>query len=236
MNRLQRIGVVWTSLALIIVSLGLASRVAQAQAQTQPHVYLFHGIFAFLSLGMDDIAGKLQRRGIPATVHSFDDWQSVAEQAAAGYQAGTANPIILVGHSLGANSVMKIADYLDKANVPVALIVTFDSTDTYYAPKNVSRLLNFTRYFEMRRGPGFHGSLTNLDLRSDPEITHLNIDRSPKLQAWVINEVLAAVNSHGVAAPRANPKAAALNPAAPRPPGGAASRGSADNPAVLPSR
>jgi hypothetical protein len=193
MDSLRRITAVWLVAALVALSLGLDSRTAQAQPQ--PHVYLFHGIFAFLSLGMDDIAGKLQRRGIPATLHSFDEWQSVAEQAAAGYQAGTDNPIILIGHSLGANSVMKITHYLDKVNVPVALAVTFDSTDAYYAPENVSRLLNFTRYFEMRRGPGFHGSLTNVNLRSNPEITHLNIDRSPQLQAWVINEVLAAISS-----------------------------------------
>jgi hypothetical protein len=193
MKSLRHAAAIWLIAVLVTVTLGLGSRTAQAQPQ--PHVYLFHGIFAFLSLGMDDIAGKLQRRGINATLHSYDEWQTVAEQAAAGYQAGTDYPIILIGHSLGANSVMKIADYLNKAGVPVALAVTFDSTDTYYAPQNVARLLNFTRYFDMRRGPGFHGSLTNDNLRSDPQITHLNIDRTPQLQAWVINEVLAAVST-----------------------------------------
>jgi hypothetical protein len=202
MNSLRRAAVIGLVAALAAVSLGLHSRTAQAQPQAQPHVYLFHGIFAFLSLGMDEMAETLKRRGINATVHNFDEWESVAAQAAAAYQAGTDDPIILIGHSLGANSVMKITNYLNNVNVPVALAVTFDSTDTYYAPKNVSRLLNFTRYFEMRRGPGFHGSLTNVNLKSDPQITHLNIDRTPRLQAWTINEVLAATSSDGSPANR----------------------------------
>ena len=216
MNSLRRVAAIGLIAALAAMPLGLHARTAQAQArpQGQPHVYLFHGIFAFLSLGMDEIAEKLGRRGIHATLHGFDEWQSVAAQAAAAYQAGTVDPIILIGHSLGANSVMKIADYLNNVNVPVALAVTFDSTDTYYAPKNVSRLLNFTRYFEMRRGPGFRGSLTNINLKSDPQITHLNIDRTPRLQAWVINEVLAATSSDS----------------------GAANRGSGGNVAVAPAR
>ena len=45
----------------------------------------------------------------------------------------------------------------------------------------------------MARGPGFHGSLINVDLRSDPNIDHLNIDKSPRLHARVIGEVLAIV-------------------------------------------
>jgi hypothetical protein len=48
----------------------------------------------------------------------------------------------------------------------------------------------------MRRGPGFHGSLVNVDLSGDPKIDHLTIDKSPRLHARVISEVLSVVGSH----------------------------------------
>jgi len=191
MNSLRRHAVGLVAAMCVIVTLGSTARPAQARA----HVYLFHGIMSFLSLGMDDLAADLKLQGVDATVYSFTDWQMVAAQAAAAYRAGTGKPIVLVGHSLGANSAMHIADALEQEGVPVALVVLFDGTDTYSAPKNVSRLLNFTRYFLMRPGPGFTGTLSNVDLRSDPNITHLNIDRTPKLQARVVNEILAAIGA-----------------------------------------
>ncbi len=48
--------------------------------------------------------------------------------AAANYKAGREGPIILIGHSLGADAVMEMADYLGKRGVPVALVVPFDGT------------------------------------------------------------------------------------------------------------
>jgi hypothetical protein len=45
----------------------------------------------------------------------------------------------------------------------------------------------------MRRGPGFKGTLANVDVSSDPSIDHINIDKSPRLHARVVSEVLAVV-------------------------------------------
>src|SRR5437899_12708621 len=45
---------------------------------------------------------------------------------AAKYKAGKQGPVILIGHSLGANAVMLIGQELDKRGIPVALIVPFD--------------------------------------------------------------------------------------------------------------
>jgi hypothetical protein len=55
----------------------------------------------------------------------------------------------------------------------------------------------------MSRGPGFKGSLINVDLRGDPNIDHLNIDKSPRLHARVIAEVSAIVGSHRMEQPTA---------------------------------
>jgi hypothetical protein len=53
----------------------------------------------------------------------------------------------------------------------------------------------------MRAGPGFRGSLVNVDVSSDPNIDHLTIDKSPRLHARVISEVLAVVGGHHGAPP-----------------------------------
>ena len=58
----------------------------------------------------------------------------------------------------------------------------------------------------MRPGSGFHGSLANVDVSGDPSIDHINIDKSPRLHARAISEVLAVIKGHRAATPRvANP-------------------------------
>jgi len=98
---------------------------------------------------------------------------------------------------------MEMADYLGDKGVPVALVVPFDGTQSFPAPGNVARVINFTQrdYAYMRPGPGFRGSLSNVDLSSDPDLNHLNIDKSPELHARVIREVLAVVGGNRMAAP-----------------------------------
>ena len=88
------------------------------------------------------------------------------------------------------------------------MVVPFDGTQSFAASDNVARVLNLTQrdYAYMRRGPGFHGSLANVDVSSDPNIDHINIDKSPRLHARVVNEVLAITGGHRLAAP-SGPKA-----------------------------
>jgi hypothetical protein len=88
-----------------------------------------------------------------------------------------------------------MADYLGDKGVPVALVMPFDGTQSFPAPGNVARVVNFTQrdYAYMRPGPGFRGSLNNVDLSSNRHIDHLNIDKSPELHARVLTEVLAVI-------------------------------------------
>jgi hypothetical protein len=66
----------------------------------------------------------------------------------------------------------------------------------------------------MRPGPGFHGSLANVDVSGDPSIDHIHIDKSARLHARAISEVLAVVKVHRIAAPNGPIPAAANPPAA----------------------
>jgi hypothetical protein len=178
-------------------------------AQARAHVYLFRGLADVYSLGMNTLADELNARGVDATAHSHTDWKPIADKAAAAYKAHKEGPIILIGHSLGADAVMQMADYLGDKGVPVALLVPVDATQSFPAPGNVARVINFTQrdYAYMRAGPGFRGSLSNVDLSHDPGIDHLTIDKSPRMHAQVISEVLAIVGGRGTAAPP-SPKAA----------------------------
>jgi len=203
MKKVRLFAVIGVVAAVMMGGLGPSPSVAQPRA----HVYLLRGLMNIFSLGMDTLAEKLQHHGIYATVHNHTEWQALADRAAAAYRAGTEGPIILIGHSLGADAVMEMAAYLGARGVPVALVVPFDGTKSYATPGNVGRLVNLTQrdYAYMRRGPGFHGSLANVDVSSDPNIGHISIDKSPRLHARVVSEVLAVVGgSHHPAAPTAH--------------------------------
>jgi hypothetical protein len=204
-----------TAIGMLVVGL-LALGTNPGAAESRAHVYLLRGLMNIFSLGMDTLAEQLNRRGVYATVHGYGEWQALADRAAADFKAGKEGPIILIGHSLGADAVMEMAAYLGRKGIPVALVVPFDGTQSFAASENVARVLNLTQrdYAYMRRGPGFHGTLANIDVSSDPSIDHINIDKSPRLHARVVSEVLAVVGSHRVATPGAA-KPASANGSAP---------------------
>jgi hypothetical protein len=187
-----------TAIALVALVGLLACGPQPAWAGSRAHVYLFRGLADVFSTGMDVLTDELNKRGVYATSHSHTEWKALADQAAASYKAGKEGPIILIGHSLGADAVMEMADYLGDRSVPVALVMPFDGTQSFAAPGNVGRVINFTQrdYAYMRKGAGFRGTLVNVDVSSDPDIGHLNIDKSPRLHARAISEVLAVAAGH----------------------------------------
>lgn len=156
------------------------------------HVYLFRGLLNVFSLGMDDLAVQLRAAGIAAVVANHAQWRGVADEIIANYRAGQRGPIILVGHSLGADAVMSMAEYLGQMGVPVALVVPFDGTSPHAATANVARVLNLYKHESARisRGPGFRGELTNFYVR-DVNVDHFNIDKSAALHSLVIRKIRA---------------------------------------------
>jgi hypothetical protein len=185
--------------------------------QSNGHVYLLRGLLNIFSLGMDDLAAKIQAKGISASVHNHSEWQGLADEIAAKYKARAHGPIVLVGHSLGADAVMFMAEYLGKKGVPVALVVPFDGTGSFAASSNVSQVYNLTQrdYAYMRKGAGFRGTLNNVDV-SGQGYGHIDIDKSARLHALVLGRIQSVIR--GRAAPRtasdAEPRARAASPAA----------------------
>ena len=229
---MRRLGLLTAAFALAVgIAAAFGATPGAAQPQPRAHVYLLRGLFNVFSLGMDSLTEELKRRGVDATVHGYGEWQTLADRAAADYKAGKEAPIILIGHSLGADAVMELAAYLGRKGVPVALVVPFDGTKSLAASDNVGRVVNLTQrdYAYMRGGPGFHGTLANVDVSSDSSIDHINIDKSPRLHARVVAEVLAVVGNHK--APTKNGNAADAGTARPATlPEQGAPRQSAENP------
>jgi len=168
---------------------------AQGPAQGPAQVYLLRGFLNVFSLGMDDIARKLQANGITATVMNHADADFIASRIMTAYNAGDHGPIVLIGHSLGADAIVDVAATLARYNIPVALLILFDGTEGHQIPVNVASAINYTKHFMITPQFGSHNSISNVDLSGDPAIDHLSIDTAPALQTQTVNYVLQAATA-----------------------------------------
>jgi hypothetical protein len=177
--------------AIAVLLLGvLPLGAGAAPAAPAVHVYLVRGLFNIFSLGLDEIAAKLQQQGINATLHNHLVWASIADDAAAEYKSGRANTIILVGHSSGATRLPDIVARLDQQGVPVRLAIGLDSIYHTSLVGRVGRYINFyvasgsgTR---VEKSSNFRGALENVDVGGVPGVSHLSIDKNQLIQQRVI--------------------------------------------------
>jgi hypothetical protein len=165
------------------------------QAQGSAQVYLLRGFLNVFSLGMDDLAARLQSEGISATVTNHADADLVASRIVTTYNAGDHGSIVLIGHSLGADAIVEIADALARYNIPVALMVLFDGTEPHQVPANVVTAINYTKHFMIAPVAGSRGLVSNEDLSGNAQIDHLNIDTTPSLQSQTLNYILQATSA-----------------------------------------
>jgi Thioesterase domain len=159
----------------------------------QVQVDLFRGLADIFSRGMDTLTDKLNQQGYSARVYSTNGWHTAARRIADQYTRGHKPIIVLIGHSLGANATFDVANQLDRQNIPIELIVTFDATDPQPTPKNVLHLVNlFQRNGfgkQVTAGPGFQGELSNFDLTHETGLSHTTIEKSPRLHAFVMKKI-----------------------------------------------
>lgn len=183
--------------AALIVALIASSTGASFAQGARDHIFLLRGAFNIFSLGMDEMAEKLQRPGLAITVANYLSWQSLADQAAAEYKSGRTRTIILVGHSSGAIAVTEMAARLGQLGVPVRLAIGLDPTSAMTASGHIDRYIN---YFiagglgnAVRAGPHFSGVLQNVDVEKNTALNHFNIDKNRALQERVLREIRAAL-------------------------------------------
>ena len=206
---LQRCWYPLRAATLSFLMLAFSTGVSLAQAPSNPkprdHVYLLRGFANVFSLGMDQIATKLQHQGIDTTVDNYLSWPTLAKEAAAEYKSGRVRTIILVGHSSGATAVTEMAARLSQLGVPVKLAIGLDPTSRMTTTGHVDRYINY--YIAngfgdpVDKGQSFSGVLQNVDLEHMSNVSHFNIDKNYVLQGMVIRDILTAVSASPPRAP-----------------------------------
>ncbi len=155
-----------------------------------PHVVLLRGWFGVFSKGLDSIADQLKAQGIEAEVAGHLHWSAARDEILRERAAGQGGPLVLVGHSQGANNVIDIARSLEAYNITVDLLVTISPFLQNPIPANVVTALNYYQasgWGEPIVGDrGFHGKIINVDLPDDPTINHMSIDKSARVQAEIL--------------------------------------------------
>ena len=181
----------------------LAQRAPVAPAVVQEvrpaRVYLIRGLFDVFSLGMDRLGSHLRRDGHTARVYGAASADALTAEIIVRRQAAPEETVVIIGHSLGADAAIRIANRVQRAGAaPLALVVTFDPTSRQELRGGARRVVNLFQSnngwaVPVNRGAAFAGRLDNEDLRDMGGINHLNIEKSGALhrrvQAWVAGAV-----------------------------------------------
>ncbi len=171
---------------------------AAKRTKHQGDIYLLRGFAGVFSRGLDNIGTKLADRGVTAKVIPHSDWVSATNQIISNQKRYGRKPVVLIGHSLGANAIIRMATELKKKRIRVDYMATFAATNPTLVPSNVRKITNY--YFKtdgwgkpIKVARGFRGRLKNIDFSKSSTVGHFNIDKQPRLQAQVINNVLRIV-------------------------------------------
>jgi hypothetical protein len=178
------------AIAIALLCSALCSGWAHA---AEPRVVLLRGWFGVFSTGLDRLADKLRAKGINVEVTGHDHWADLVADIKRERSAGKSGPLVLVGHSQGANNAVSIAHHLKQHNIPVDLIVTLAPFLQQPIPANVVRAINYYQApgwgTPLVAEAGFRGKLSNNDLASDLTIFHITIDKSSKIHDEIAREI-----------------------------------------------
>lgn len=182
-------------------SLSQTMRRAPAVEVEHAQIYLIRGLFGVFSTGMDQMAAQLKAQGYHnVSLWSWTDVDVIAGDIIQGHQAGDDAHVVLIGHSLGSNAVVQIADRLAPQAIAVDLAVTFDITEGLRVPLNVERFINFYQNNGFGRPAlepaGFTGEFSNINLSNQTQLDHGNIDNAPQLQQFVYQQIYDITHTH----------------------------------------
>ena len=185
------------SLLLVLPVAATTSHAMTASNANGAHVYLMRGLLNVFSLGLDEIAAKLEAQGIPVTITNYLGWAGVADEAAADYRSGKVKMIILVGHSSGATILPDMVSRLDQLGVPVRLAIGLDSIFRTSLSGRVGRYVNY--YIgngngePVARTRQLQGTLENVNVQNVPGVGHITIEKNQIMQRRVIADIDAVV-------------------------------------------
>jgi hypothetical protein len=172
---------------------------AVAPPVAAPHMraYLFRGALGpIFSRGMDHLAERIEKAGIPADVNEFTICRLIAESAIGEYRRDPAL-IILIGHSMGGYCVLQFSQMLQAEGISVSLAVMIEPPQiSPPVPLNIERCINIFLSKDVLGGShikpaqGYQGHFASFDLQQHDEVLHVNIDKIDGVHDQVIAKIL----------------------------------------------
>jgi hypothetical protein len=187
-----------TAMFLDDMTTGSVTPVA-ASGRPKGEVYIFRGVGGrFATLDLDRLAEKIGQQGVSAKVYEFMQWRTPAEDVVTRRRAqGQTAPIILLGHSAGADAALSFAEKLKEERIPVTLVITLDPTRLPHdVPPNVDRFLNIyasMNFFgggNVRSGGEHRGHFASVDLKNYWEVPHVRMLRIGALDERLVNKIV----------------------------------------------
>lgn len=192
-----------------------AARLAPVQSTRESrfvregHVYCILGWLGIWSRGMDVIVQRVDAElGVQAMSLANQEWQKLTSFVRMEHEAGRwTGPLILVGHSIGADDQIRVAKRLSEWDIPVDLLILIDPTDPPAIPPNVRHCVNIFKsqplvdYAPIFRGIRVRAAdqsrtlIENIDLRrtmvgfDTQMINHFNIAKIKGVQDMVLTEI-----------------------------------------------
>jgi pimeloyl-ACP methyl ester carboxylesterase len=204
------------------------------------NAYLLRGFLGIWSTGIDNLGKRIEESGIRAHVYQEDQWRELCAAIVRKYKdVPDPEPLVLIGHSYGADDTLKIAKELQQHRINVDLIVTLDPVSPPSVPTNVRLCYNIYQSNLLDGLPFFRGvplepaspaarNLVNLNLRTkgrhllESDTDHFNIEKNPKIHREVVarlrdtcppRAVWASIRNRSLPPAQQRPTAVAATPA-----------------------
>lgn len=136
-------------------------------------VHTMRGGLGIFSIGMNQLSqASAERFDVPSSSIMWYHAGKVSQSIIQYHRThASRRPVVLIGHSLGANEQIKVARRLEKAGITVDLLVTVDAVSQTRVPANVKQALNVYQ-------PGYVPMFSGLKLKAvNPKVTSIhNVD------------------------------------------------------------
>lgn len=169
-------------------------------------VYTMRGLGGIFSRGMNRLEDTLEDKYHVRTSSTI--WYKANELADFIHthymDKSLTGPIILIGHSLGANEQIKVAKDLAKWNIPVDLLMTIDAVCPIAVPANVKEVFNIYKpsfvpmFSGLKLRPCLSESPThinnfNVKCIKNVYVNHFTIDKNAAIQKIMLEKVLSII-------------------------------------------
>lgn len=173
------------------------------------HVYCMRGWLGIFSTGMDQLAVRIDKEvGATAVSVANEEWQKLRDFIIEQKQKQKIRePLVLLGHSYGADDQIRVAEALKEKKIEVDLLVLFDPVTPPAVPTNVKRVYCVYKSRPLTDAlPVWRGvpvtvvnpkltQLTNIDLRltdvgfNTAPIDHINIEKTDGVHRMAMEEI-----------------------------------------------